>query len=105
MRAPETAPTCEFVVDIEADPFPERCGRPATARWTELGEPDQEFFTCAEHGELAEGHYDRSPFPPWPAHLDGCDEGDEERPSSCDPDCPRLALARVQARAWFSRGA
>ena len=93
----ETVPTCEFVPESDTAP----CGRPATARWTEFG-GDGGWFTCAEHGELAEGHYDRSPFPPWPAHLDGCDEGDEDRPASCALDCPRLALAAAQARRWFS---
>lgn len=90
--------TCEFAPAAGVE-----CGAPATARW--VGDDGTEdWLTCAEHEEFAEGWYERSPFPPWPAHLDTCQEADEEGPGRCDLDCPQLALARRQAVDWFHRG-
>lgn len=33
------------------------------------------------------------PASPWPSHVDGCEEGDEEGLGCCDPGCPRRVLA------------
>jgi hypothetical protein len=49
--------TCEYETDIDVDPFPERCGKPATAEATD-GATGEVHHVCDEHAAAVEGIFE-----------------------------------------------
>ena len=66
--------TCEYETDIDVDPSPERCGKPATAQAAD-GATDEVHYVCNEHTVAVEGFYEITPI--------GCTSDRHDR-TSCD---------------------
>jgi hypothetical protein len=84
--------TCEYETEIDVDPFPERCGKPATAQASD-GATGEVHYVCDEHAAAVEGIYTIARLHPVVAerlrlgHVAECTEGDEDGPSRCAPSC------------------